>query len=306
MNRCVSSADALLATYDIYQENNKLIRELISEPLLEKSEFGVISVASIIVKIVNGLVGIYKKIKEKFKSLFKIFSARAKDVYLDNDKFLSKYGSKLNRISYAEVSFDKGYSMDINKVNKANEIGMLTSSTFSDLKMIIMSNKKVFDDTKDINYYVTKNRAAILGGGDYITNTNDIQDSIFKSELNNKYYGTRGRLLYTVSDAMNVIKNYKSMVSTASNMKNMSENMANKEIKELEQIKKLVSDKAATKKFARTREAANSMVNQLTKLSQYRTKTLSDSIIAYQVILQYIDDINLLAKSVCIKALREN
>ena len=307
MTYAVNKYEAMMTTYDIYQENIKLIKELNSDVIaLQEESRDAFSVARVIFKVINALIGLYRMAKEKIIRLFKIFSVRVKDVYMDNDKFLNKYGAKLNRISYANVSFDKGYKMDMSNVTSGSEVGVLTSYNFTDLKMIILDNKKVFTDDKNINYWVSQNRAAILGGTTYITNVHEIKDEDFKSELNNKYYGTRGPTTYSVSDAMNVIKNYRSMYNSVSNMKTIYETIANREIKELEKIKQIASSNSSSKKLFRTRDTGNTLVDQLSKLSQYRTATLNDSIIAYQVILQYIDDINLLAKSVCIQALREN
>ncbi len=301
------STEAILYMAETYQVHATVMHELLPLSInLESNELTATdtlkTLTTYFYKFINGLCKIIEFAINKIKALFKIFSARAKDVQMGNADFIAKYGPRLERISYAKVNYE-GFNMGTEITSMGNEIGLISGANYSDLKMIILDNRKVFNSPDDIDEFVSKNRFAILSSNQYITNTKYLSDEAFKNELYYKYYGRKGHYMCDVHSALDVIKGFRIQYENAKRINDLAIINGNNDIKEIEKLKSIFKSRTIS---GRLGIAKDDLVEQLVMLSKYRTQTLNDSINAFGVILKYIDDANLQAKSICIKALQEN
>ena len=282
-----------------------IMKELLPESLLMQEAVDLDTVRRLFhyfCKFFDGLAKIIDFAISKIKALFKIFQARAKDVQMGNSDFIAKYGAKLERIAHVAVNLE-GFRINTEITAYGNEIGMLAGANFSDLKMIVLDGKIAFNNTDDIDAAIAKNRFSILGSNEYITNSRYLSDVAFQDELHHKYYGRKLNNTYIVHDALNVIKNYRFQYENAKRLNDLTVTNGNNDIREIEKLKSLFKARTISGRLGLDKD---DLVQQLSMLAKYRTSTLNDSIYAFSVILKYIDDANLQAKSICIKALQEN
>jgi len=303
-----SKMEAYQYMVELSQTHASIMKNLLSEATVsfftntDQGKSGISKLIGYIAAFIDGLVKLIEFAINKIKALFKHFSARAKDVQMGNAEFIAKYGARLQAIEYAVVNFE-GYPMNGEISSYGGEIGMMSGSNYSDLKAIILDGNKAFKDSNDISVQVARNRYSILGGNEFVTNATSISDNDFKNALVNKYYGQKGYYSYNVHDAVNMIKNYRIQYENIKHLNDLAQTNGNNDIRELQQLKNLFKSRTIQGRLGLVKD---DLVEQLNMLSRYRTQTLQDSILAFGVILKFVDDMNLQAKAICIKALQEN
>lgn len=284
--------EALVKDYDAIKE------DFSTSELDRSNDASAKTILGYILKFIEGICKLIDFFIRKIVGIFKRFTIRAKDVYLDNSRFLEKYGKKLHRIESATVEFF-GYGMNNDLTMPSMTTSMASQSIYQDAKLIILDGKKVFEDNDTVDEYISKNRFLLLGDEHYISATRFINDKDFQEAIKFKYYGAQKNLTYTVADALNVMHEYSGNVSNIRSLTEMTKKQGDSDIRELKILKNMAKNNLAYKD-------PTAVVKQLSMLSKYRTQAMNDQVYTFEVLMKYIDDSNLQAKSICIKALMEN
>jgi len=284
--------EALVKDYDAIKE------DFSTSELDRSNDASAKTILGYILKFIEGICKLIDFFIRKIVGIFKKFTIRAKDVYLDNSRFLEKYGKKLHRIESATVEFF-GYGMNNDLTMPSMTTSIASQSIYQDAKLIILDGKKVFEDNDTVDEYISKNRFLLLGDEHFISATRFINDKDFQEAIKFKYYGGQKNLTYTVADALNVMHEYSGNVANIRSLTEMTKKQGDSDIRELKILKNMAKNNLAYKD-------PTAVVKQLSMLSKYRTQAMNDQVYTFEVLMKYIDDSNLQAKSICIKALMEN
>lgn len=284
--------EALVKDYDAIKE------DFSTSELDRSNDASVKTILGYILKFIEGICRVIDYFIRKIVGIFKKFIIREKDVYLDNSEFLKKYGNKLHRIESATVEFF-GYGMNNDLTMPSMTTTMASQSIYQDAKLIILDGKKVFEDNDTVDEYISKNRFLLLGDEHYISSTRFINDTDFQEAIKFKYFGAQRNLTFLVADALNVMHGYSGNLASVKSLAEMIDKQGKADIRELKILKNMAKNNLAYKD-------PTAVVKQLSMLTKYRTQAMNDQTFAFQMLIKYIDDINLQAKSICIKALMEN
>ena len=285
--------EALTRDYEAIKEDFST-----SSELDRSNDASIKTILGYILKFIEGICRLIDLFIKKIVGIFKKFTIRAKDVYLDNSRFLEKYGKKLHRIESATVEFF-GYGMNNNLIMPSITTIMASQSIYQDAKLIVLDGKKVFEDNDTVDEYISKNRFLLLGDEHFISTTRIINDKDFQDAIKFKYYGAQKNLSYTVADALQTMSQYSGNVANVKSWTEMIKNQGDADLRELKILKNMAKNNLAYKD-------PTAVVKQLAMLTKYRTQAMNDQIYTFEVLMKYVDDSNLQSKSICIKALMEN
>ena len=285
--------EALTRDYEAIKEDFST-----SSELDRSNDASIKTILGYILKFIEGICRLIDLFIKKIVGIFKKFTIRAKDVYLDNSRFLEKYGNKLHRIESATVEFF-GYGMNNDLTMPSMTTSMASQSIYQDAKLIILDGKKVFEDNDTVNEYISKNRFLLLGDEHFISATRFINDKDFQDAIKFKYYGAQKNLSYTVADALETMAQYSGNVANIKSLTEMTKKQGDADLRELKILKNMAKNNLAYKD-------PTAVVKQLAMLTKYRTQAMNDQIYTFEVLMKYVDDSNLQSKSICIKALMEN
>ena len=291
---------------EMYENHTNIMLQILPEAMFDrtedpyKEESGLKRIIGYITKLIDTIADIISFAVRKIKALFKIFSIRAKDVQMGNKDFLAKYGKDLELVSHKYVNLD-GFNMDMELVNSAHELKYGSDDIFKDLKMIILDDKIAFEDDSDIDAYIYENRNQILYGE--ADNSSSINDKEFAQRLHDKYYGTRPVKAFMVDDALDIIKRYSDSIRSIEKISSRIQKNSDADIKELNKLKNSFKQRGLAGRF---RGNKDELVRQLTHLITYKRKSTEDLIRTFELIMRYVDECNIQAKTICIRALKEN
>ena len=294
----ISAHGAMMNIYETQCAYINIYKQAMSEAILlsDESTNSIKKLMEIVGKLIDGLIRLITMAVKKLVGIFKLFQARAKDVYMNNKDFMHKYGAKLSTMGNISVDVE-GYDMDASKlISKAVTIGGESQSIFGDAKMIILDGKKYFDENNTLSDKLEELRLLMLNSDDprLVSNTD-----AFKKAVKDKYYGEFKTRTYSVNDALNQIRNYTNNVASIRSMNDAATRQGNRDIEELNRLKKLMKGNSS---YQNPKE----LINQLNMLIKYRTQALQDTIYVFETVMQCIDDTNIQSKAVCILALQQN
>lgn len=290
---------AMMHIYETQCAYTTIYQNLMSEALINQSDQGksdTMTLIGFLTKLIDGLIHLIVTGIKKLVMIFKRFSARAKDVYMNNTEFLKKYGARLNKIKDVMVNVE-GYSMsNSNIIAKATMVGSESEYIFDAAKMIILEGKPYFSSHNDIDRKINKTRLKILESSN--SSLVDSNNS-FREAVKRKYYGDFKTRTYAVYEALDHMARYESSLSSVKSANELAVKQGNHDIEELNRLKRLMKGNSM---YRNTRE----LVEQFNMLSKYRTQTMQDCIYVFETVMRYIDDTNLQAKAICILALQQN
>lgn len=264
-----------------------------------KNSFNSKSFFSLIIKLIDALVGIIVKGVKIIIGITKKFLYRSSEVNKSNADFLNKYKDALNNIASVSVTMDS-YKINDNLNNISIAIENLSDGFFAEAKGLIMDGKSVFADRHDMVLKLADNRYDILSNFGYGADVDALaSDRKWRSEIEFACFGKKFKQTCSVYDALNVINGYDKNRKFVENLSARVKKKCDNDIADLNRLKSLIKGKSL---YSNDKE----LIEQFKLLNTYRTQTMNDLVYTYEVLLKYIDTINTQAKSFCIKALQEN
>lgn len=275
--------------YQILSEANFL--DMLTKP---NKKINIGDIIGFIVRAINALIDIISGFLRFITRLFKQFIISAQEAELANSVFMKKYGPYLSRIASASVKIPDAYDMDRMDLYKFRD-SIEAISSIADLKSVVLDGKVAFPTKMDMLQKLKDNRITLVG--DNVTPGMVKLDKDFRSNLTRVYFGDRAARTYYIHQAVDTINKYDSRVEEMNRLHAVFKVKAERDIAELEQLKRLVSANS---------NATMDTMPQLDMLIKYRSIVLGDTGIAYETMMQYINTINLQAKSICILGLQEH
>lgn len=263
-----------------------------------------------IISMVSEAIEIVKKIiafvLDSVRKLWKWFTINGRDIYKSNKAFLSKYESKLSEVLNKDILIN-GYAMDkdistiINNLTAESRLG---SNNINIISIVIGEDFKL-KTKEDVDFYVNQNRDDILDFsviGSRTKNKNLYNSTIdFKNAMINSLYGPQHLVSHSVNSALNVIKDYEVRIVMLKDTKNFIEEYGKRDIENLDRLKfKIMNGRYISSHYK------PEITNQFNYFVEYKQRTLADFILAFEVLTKYVNDMNIQAKSICIRALQDD
>lgn len=293
----IDYSGALMHIYESELAYNSIIKSIQLDYMRESE---VTDLGGFVIKLIDGLIKLIKMLIEKIISLFKKFSARSKDVDLNNNKFIEMYGRRINRIDPRVKISIEGYEMDAQRhVITGNAIAMSGTNAYLHAKDKILGQHlfsvvRYFKNKEDLNSKLSEFRHALL---EEPSKSSSVSDKEFADSLIYKFYGKKQKQDFLLDQATDTIRAHGLYVNSVKTATDLVRRQGDADIRELERQKSdvkrnTISDKAA--------------IEQLQMLMNFRNKIMQDQLLALQTLMKYVDDINRQAKTICIKAMQEN
>ena len=299
--------------YSIKLEMMELIaeskRELLTEGMLLNSLLvggaasylvGFDKVKNFILKVIDIICRMISFLIRKFKELFKWFTIQERDAALKTRDFLARYETRLRQIPNFEVEIE-GYRMDRRILPYADTFGWLSDQQTEMLITNITTGEEFFTNEVTLDMLVAKNRATILQDRKY---DNPISDNEFKIALKEYFYGSTDKrpYRYTVLQALQFLQGAPDGYERCKQLQELVIRQNEKNMANLERQKRYYANLDPAKNEINV----ETIRKQLSILTEYRAKTFSDCILAYEMMLQCILDLEYQAKFICIRALQLN
>ena len=260
--------------------------------------------------IIESTIEMIKKIiafmLDTIKKIWKWFTVNSRDIYRSNTAFLAKYESKLADMLNKDVIIN-GYAMnkDISSIiNNLTAESRMGSNNINIANIILGSDFKL-NSKSDVDYYVNQNRDDILDLsviGSRSSNKNLYKSSLdFKTAIIQTLYGPQHLVAHSVNTALNIIKDYNVRIIMLNDTKNFIEEYGKRDIENLDNLKlKIMQGKVISSQYK------PEIANQFNYLVEYKQRTLADFILTFEILAKYINDMNIQAKTICIRALQDD
>lgn len=250
-------------------------------------------IISFAIRMLDAIIEVFASAIRFLRRAIRKFVVSARDSSLGGKAFLKKYGDELKYILNYSVNFE-GYDMS-SMTDMYKNINFIKSlADISDVKASIVNGTKVFSTENDCTARIISNRCKMAG----TSSTGTVQNAgEFKKALKTMYFGEKKKRRYDVRNAYDYINGYMQHITSIEDACDQFTKLAESEIKELENLKKLISANPSPNM---------DMVEQLNLLVKYKTSVNNDCMIAFEVMMEYINACFTQSKAICIVGLQEN
>ena len=263
-----------------------------------------------VLDLISQTIELVKKIiafvLESINKIWKWFTINSRDIYKSNTTFLYKYEEKLSKLLNVDITLN-GYAMnkDISTIiNNLTAESRLSSNNIN-IANIILSDDFKLKSKEDVDFYVNQNRDDILDFsviGSRTKHKNAFKSNLdFKTAMIENLYGPQHLVTHSVNTALNIVKDYTVRIILLNDTKKFIEEYGKRDIENLDKFKyKIMNGKIISSQYK------PEIINQFNYLVEYKQRTLADFVLAFEILAKYINDINIQAKTICIRALQDN